>query len=346
MNKRILLVDISVNGHRLAYIKALRDSNESICLLPVDDAVTFPYVEIKSEFDKKRTIQTYFGFIFEINKLIDEYKISVVHLLCGDALYRFMGIGLNFIKAKTIVTFHHMTFSKIKQMAIKGIFRNVDCGVVHTEYLYEKLHSLKIENVTHIEYPVFSEQLECSKKESREILGLPIEMKILCVMGGTQRYKGLDILLEALNDVNEKFFLVVSGPEREYSKEYIEGKTCKYKEQVKLMLRFLEEKEFQHLINASDFVMLPYRFEFDGASGPLADSTIYRKTVIAAGHGSLGGLVVQNHLGYTFETENVLSLTRTIESALQSEMKWDEVAERYRNSLQVEAFQEKYKNEY
>lgn len=346
MSKRILLVDISVTGHRLAYIDALRCTGECICLLPKDEILDFPYVELKSGFDKKRTFITYVKFINEINSVVKREKIDVVHFLCGDALYRFFGLGLSIIKAKKIVTFHHMAFSRIKTIAIKNIYNNITYGVVHTEHLFETLTKLGIQNVSHIEYPVFGIPIENSKEESRQILELPTHKKILAVMGGTQRYKGLDVLLTALNDVNEDFFIIICGPERDYTSDYILEKSKDYNTKVKLMLRFLDDIEFQNVINATDILLLPYTFEFDGASGPLAESTIYRKMVIASEHGSLGQLVKQNHLGYTFKTENAKDLALTIDKALQEDNKWDSVAESYRDSLKVETFQEKYSKLY
>ena len=49
-------------------------------------------------------------------------------------------------------------------------------------------------------------------------------------------------------------------------------------------------------INACDYIVLPYRYSFDGASGPLVDGVIADKIIIGANHGSLGNLINNNNL--------------------------------------------------
>jgi len=346
MENKILLVDISISGHRMGYIDAIRKKTKCECLLPYDKNIEFIYYRMESEFDQKRNIINYIKFIREINRIVKRDNIEIVHILCGDAIYKFFGLGLNVISVPTIITFHHMSFSKLKKVAIKNIFKNIDIGVVHTNYLFFELKKMKIDNIEHIEYPVFGMKCNNSQEQSRNLLDLPYSKKILTVMGGTQRYKGLDILLEALNYVNEDFYLFICGPERDFKKEYINEAIKYYKDRVKLQLRFLDDFEFQNAINASDIIILPYRYEFDGASGPLAESTMYKKEIIASNHGSLGKIVNQYHLGETFETENSKSLALVIEKSFREKFIWDEIAEKYRISLTVENFQEKYKELY
>lgn len=344
---KVLLVDISIKGHRLNYIEALRKNSDTICLLPEDETITFSYEKMRCGINSKRNIITYIRLLNEIKTVVKKHNIDVIHFLCGDALYKFFGIGLAFLGAKVIVTFHHMVFTKLKLLSIKRIFKRISRGVVHTRYLKEKLNNYSINNAVHIEYPVFN-TLDYSPdiEESRKVFELPNNKTVLSVIGGTQHYKGLDILLEALNKINEDFILFICGPERDFSKEYIREHSSCYLDKVYLDLRYLSDLEYRHAINASDYVILPYRYEFDGASGPLADSTYFRKKVIASEHGSLGQLVTDSELGYTFKTEDANDLARVISNALVKKTDWTDKAEKYRESLSVACFQGKYKELY
>lgn len=339
---KVLFIDISLNGHRLGYLRALTNSViHSVMLLPENSEYTNKqYVAIKSGFDKKRNLKNYLGFIKEIRSLIESQDITCVHFLCGDALYRFFGIGLSSLKVPTYITFHHMVFNKVKFYSIKSIFKNIDYGIVHTSSLLKELEKRKIMNVIHIEYPVFNKKINTSVEESCEYFNLPNNKKIpiITVLGGTQRYKGLDLLLNALKLVDEDFILFICGPERDFSKEYIERETISYRGNVVTNLRFLTDLEFANAINASNIIALPYRYEFDGASGPLAESVMYRKYIIGSSHGSLGNIITTNELGCTFITEDFHDLAEKLKLVLSSEYQWSMKAEEYRNSLRVEQF--------
>ena len=58
--------------------------------------------------------------------------------------------------------------------------------------------------------------------------------------------------------------------------------------------------------------VLPYRYQFDGASGPLTFGVWHYKQIIGPNNGSLGDVIVKNDLGSTFKCEDVDSLRETI----------------------------------
>ena len=68
------------------------------------------------------------------------------------------------------------------------------------------------------------------------------------------------------------------------------------------------------------------------------------KMIIAANHGSLGDIVEKNHLGYTFESENIEALRKVLSLAVQRKnYTYDENANMYKKSLNVAEFQKKYR---
>ena len=109
-----------------------------------------------------------------------------------------------------------------------------------------------------------------------------------------------------------------------------------------VILEFLSQDKFEACICASDIIVLPYKRIFDGASGPLGEGVAKNKMIIGANHGSLGQIIEMNHLGYTFESENVEELTRVLEKALSTEWKLDENYMAYKEILSTERFQKEY----
>ena len=83
---------------------------------------------------------------------------------------------------------------------------------------------------------------------------------------------------------------------------------------------------------------------FDGASGPLTEGVNHKKMIIGPDHGSLGRIIEEHHLGYTFESENVLSLHDVIKTALEDDFSYDETADEYRNSLSPDTMRKQYES--
>lgn len=345
---RVLFVEISLKGHRVGYLKTLVENcKHSIALLPENsDEVECKQVIMKSGFDKLQDYKSYLKWIREISELAEREKVDFIHFLCGDVLYRYWGLGLSKIKKMKIVTFHHMKFDFVRSISIKQIFRRIECGVVHTESLNKSLQELSINNSVKIEYPVFNKKLDIKKEIARVSLGLPQDARVMVTLGGTQRYKGIDILLEAMDKVTEPFYLIMTGVTRDISEKYIIEKVEPYKDRVKLNLSRLTDEEFSQTIIAADILLLPYRFEFDGASGPMVEGAWYRKYIIGASHGSMGGLIRRYELGSTFETENADDLARVINKILSGDIVWSEKAELFRENLTVDKFLESYNSLY
>jgi len=345
MDKKILYVDISLKGHRIGYLNALLSiKSNNISLIPHEsnDIIGKTIIDT-SGFSTKRNLRNYIKFINQINKLIKAEKVDIVHFLCGDALYRFFGLFLKKISCPIIITYHHVQFNKVRNYSLNMLYKSSEFGVVHTSALKKSIEDIGIKNVYQIEYPVFNEEIQEDMLESRKYFDLPEDKKIFAVMGATSHYKGLDILLEALKKVDQPFYLFIAGKLHDFNKEYIDSKTNSYKNNVKCTQDRLSDTEFAKAINAADYIVLPYRKEFDGASGPLAEGAWYRKNIIGSEHGSLGSLIQKNSLGITFRTEDITDLTDKINVVLKKGLFWNEKAESYREQLTIESFLNSYK---
>ena len=99
-------------------------------------------------------------------------------------------------------------------------------------------------------------------------------------------------------------------------------------------------------ISASDYIVLPYRKSFNGASGPLGEGVSFGKCIIGSDHGNLGFTINTYHLGYTFKSENVDDLSNVITQALSVPFSEDEQYMKYQKLLNPDHFRLEYKTIY
>lgn len=347
MKMKILLVETKISGHHLSYAKCLIGASEAqfIFAVPSNIGVSeFPNSVIKLNCGKFES-----GFIWykklidEVKRVADENNVDVIHFLYGDVFLKYFGYRLSILrKYKVIMTFHQFRYSRLRNYSRKTIFKAITNGVVHTKTLKDYLNKNRIENVVQIEYPHFNLVNIIDKKFAQDNLLIKNDKPILLVLGGTRFDKGLDILLSSLAQVNKPFYLLVAGKEETFKRDFIEAACSTFRENVFLKLNFLSDEEFSLCLNAADYVVLPYRKSFDGASGPLGEGVALKKPILGPSHGSIGEIITKNNIGYTFETENIDDLTETLNTALSEPFVWNNQAEKYRLSLLPHKFIEAY----
>ncbi len=345
---KIAYVDISTDGHHLTYLSALTESKayESILILPEKIDLDCKQYVCSTKEGKKRNLRTFLKWISEVYQIVKKEKPDIVHFLYGDAFYRFFGAGLSkFKKYKTVVTLHWARNSFAGKFSTKMICSKVDCVVVHSQYIKDLFGSYGVKNVMHIEYPQFNER-KISKKEACQYWGIDESIPTISCIGNTRHDKGLDVLLEALRKVKSPFQLLIAGKEEAFDEEYILQVASPFKDRLKLCLHYLSDTELSNALGGADIIILPYRKVFDGASGPLGEGVALSKCIVGPNHGTLGYTIKNNHLGYTFESENVDSLVNVIELALSKPFVTDNVYEKYKDMLNPKFFILSYKELY
>ena len=341
---KILIVDNDITGHHNVYLNnILQHEFDYVFILPE----YLKGLERNKQYIYKGDIHSFIGYkkwIRFIHRVSQDENVDIVHFLNADPLIRYFGLFLGLLKNDKIIgTFHHFTYSTLRNIARKTVFSKIDYGVVHTDFLYEVTRKSGIKNCVQIEYPVFESFEGITKSEARTFFGIPDNStKVIAAIGGTREPKGLDILVEALNYVNDDFYLLIAGKEEFFTKNYIEQNIKSYQDKVIMYLKYLTDEEFKMAMCSSDIIVLPYRKSFDGASGPLAEGASLGKCIVGPAHGSLGRIISKYHLGYTFEPENTQSLARTIENSIRAKFIYDEVANEYCNKLEVDTFKRNY----
>ena len=333
---KVAYVDVTLSGHHVKYLTALFEADpNAIAILPQK----INQLPAERQFVVENTNALfqhpilYFRWLNNVYNIIKDRQINVVHFLYGDAMVRYFGFGMSKFKDyKRVVTFHQIRRHWLKDLSFWFLCEKFDVVVVHTKKLKNDLYEMGIKNVKQIDYPCFLR--DCSVKPND--LRSPAIQKnapILLMIGILARYKGLDLLVDALHSVRENYHLIVAGYNQEYHKDEIQHYKEILKGHVTFDLHYLSEGEYVKYLSEADFIVLPYSNRFDGASGPLTDAVQFRKPVIASDQASLGNIVRKNRLGVLFETGNVQELRQAIESALQHKVQWNTKAEQYRENI-------------
>lgn len=342
---KLVLVDTSITGHHVPYIQALSNlADETIAILPEElTSLSIPQRICSFPRSSQRRFSDFLRWVKAVKSIVEQEKPDIVHFLMGDDFYRFFGAGLGlFARYKVVVTLHWMRNGFAGRLSTKAIAWHSDSMVVHSTYMQQKLCSYGIKHVVHIEYPQFG-TVFYPKEEARAHWQLRQDTPVIVCIGGTRHDKGLDILLEALEKVEQPFQLLIAGKAEHFSEDFIRAHTQSYSDCVHCHMRFLSDEELASAVCAADVIALPYRRKFDGASGPLGDGVVHSKLIVGPDHGNLGDAIRRNHLGYTFETENVDSLADVLNRALGE--KWEPDAQylEYQKMLSVDRFQEVYR---
>ena len=138
-----------------------------------------------------------------------------------------------------------------------------------------------------------------SKTEARQHLQLPLNEKIILFFGFIRKYKGLDLLLEAMaTDVIKKsgIKLLVAGEFYEDEKPYNEQiEKLNLQSQLFLRTQFIPDSEVKYYLCAADAVIQPYRNATQSGVTPLAYH--FEKPMEVTNVGGLPALVPDGKVG-------------------------------------------------
>jgi glycosyltransferase involved in cell wall biosynthesis len=185
----------------------------------------------------------------------------------------------------------------------------VDAFVTMSEKVLDDLRSFTnkpAQRIVHPLYDNFGEQI--SKAEARKYLGLNNNDKVILFFGFIRKYKGLDILLEALallknQNSNSQFLipkLLIAGEFYEDRKLY-DDIIAKHQLQSDIILRtnFISDSEVKYYLSAADFVIQPYRNATQSGVTPLAYH--FEKPMLVTNVGGLPSLVPDGKVGLIAE---------------------------------------------
>jgi glycosyltransferase involved in cell wall biosynthesis len=186
----------------------------------------------------------------------------------------------------------------------KYFIKPIDAFITMSEKVMKDLKEFTTKPARQIVHPLYDNFGEAlSKPAARQHLGLPIAEKIVLFFGFIRKYKGLDILLEAMSQPlirQSGIKLLVAGEFYEDRKAYDEIIASKnLSSQLILKTDFIPDSGVRYYLSAADFVIQPYRNATQSGVTPLAYH--FEKPMLVTNVGGLPDLVPDGKVGLVSE---------------------------------------------
>lgn len=189
--------------------------------------------------------------------------------------------------------------------------------ITMSEKVMADLRSLeKVKPARLVAHPLYDNFGEAVPKDvARHRLGLEVGDKIILFFGFIRKYKGLDILLEAMADPRIRqagIKLLVAGEFYEDEKEYQEQiERLGIRDLLILRTQFISDREVVHYFCAADVVVQPYRNATQSGVTPLAYH--FEKPMVVTNVGGLPSMVPDRRCGLVAEVDPKAIATAILE---------------------------------
>lgn len=192
----------------------------------------------------------------------------------------------------------------------------VDAFITMSEKVLADLRSYTSKNALLVPHPLYDNFGEkISRSEARKELGIRNEELVVLFFGFIRKYKGLDILLDAMKLVNtkdqtQKPKLLIAGEFYDDPKVYNEQiDKLGIRDSLILHTDFIPDSEVKKYLCAADVVIQPYRNATQSGVTPLAYH--FEKPMIVTNVGGLPAMVPDYKVGLVAEP-NAASLAEKI----------------------------------
>jgi glycosyltransferase involved in cell wall biosynthesis len=215
----------------------------------------------------------------------------------------------------------------LNRWSLKFLYRNVDHIFVHTRQMKaELLTEFRVpeERITVIPFGAnsFTFRTGLTRQGARERLGLPSGERVLLFFGNIAPYKGLDLLVDAL-EVTPGCRLVIAGPVKKGFEAYWQGVSRAIQSKglsgrVIKAVTFIPDEDVEVYFKAADVLILPYKTI--SQSGVLFLSYDFGLPVIATGVGGLSESIEEGVTGYVCRPDDPGDLAEKIAVYFRSDI--------------------------
>lgn len=209
----------------------------------------------------------------------------------------------------------------------KYFVKTVDAFICMSKIVLNDLKLFSSKSVQLVAHPLYDNFGEIiSKEEAREKLQLKKEDTILLFFGFIRKYKGLDLLIEAIHLIKNKNLsqhptsniqhlkLLVAGEFYEDRKLYDDLiSNLKLENDIILQTEFIPNEDVKYYFCAADFVIQPYKNATQSGVTPLAYH--FEKPMLVTNVGGLPDLIVDKKVGLVAEP-NAIDIANKIEELI------------------------------
>ena len=314
------------------YDVVLHTCDESVVPLNVGFEVRHTFVGIYGEAPSWKRGLRYIRDIFLAiwSAVREKRKICHFHFFHIGPL-QVMNVLLAKLFARRIVITAHDVESFVARLEVPGmsrwVYHKADYVIAHNNIskheLLERIGLLpqKIEVIPHGNYLHAIRSLP-RQDEARNSLGVPLKSKVILFFGQIKEVKGLDLLIDAMQEVLETHpdaILLIAG--RPWKSDF-----SIYQAQIDKLdinkycishIRFIHDEDVPLYYAAADVVALPYRRIYQ--SGVVLMAMSYAKAVLVSDLPGMTEIVTDGNNGFVFKTGDKNDLVRQMKKALENE---------------------------
>ena len=277
-----------------------------------------------------KAIEYPFGYLFLLNRYRHE-KPDIIHFQYANipAIERLVFGILRRYRIPFLLTVHNIVQPRpgpLDNALFGPLYRRMPHLVVHSNDNKNALQTLfgvaadRIHVIAHGNYNAYLPTTMPDQGAARDAIGVPRDSKIVLFFGIIFEFKGLDVLIRALAQVDREIkpFLVIAGqPSQGFEKYAAEIQRLNLEQCVLTRLEFISYEELTLLFSAADVVALPYKRI--SQSGVMFVAFSFGRPVVATRVGSFPETVVEGQNGYLVEPESDSELGAALNRILRDE---------------------------
>lgn len=249
-----------------------------------------------------------------------------------------LNIYYKLLGKKLIFTAHDINFRKLvgkdsllNKLSLLFMYRIVDHLVVHTGKMKKELvenYFVPENRISIIPFGinVVMPNTELDRQDARTKLNLNWSEKIILFFGNIAPYKGVEILISALNilkENSEDIKLLIAGRVKNNCQNYWENvkeliSKFQLDERIVKRIEYIPEDEAEIYFKAADVLILPYKNIFQ--SGVIYSSYYFGLPVIATDVGSLKDDIVEGKTGFVSNPDDPDDLAKKIIEYFKSDI--------------------------
>ena len=246
-----------------------------------------------------------------------------------------------FCIADNVMPHDYFPFSKF---LLRKFFNYIDkCFVMSDNTFLQVNNYLNKKDIKKVFLPIknnFGDLIDQDKAKNK--LGLRSNEYMILYFGLIRKYKGLDVLLNAmkyLKKTNVKFKLFIVGECYDNKAKYLKIiSNLKINKYVEWNDSYIPDEDINLYFSSSDIVVLPYIKASQSGIIPIAYN--YNKPVLISNIPGLSEFVENNKTGYYFESGNSKSLANVLEKNIKNNISLDKKIENYKKKFTIEKLSE------